>query len=365
MASPVADSYTTASGGVIAGGRYRLPLWARSVAVGEWVEVGGTSLSAWSNSDKPPNVPYSGMAWREDTREIILAAVGGHDDSSWNGVASLNCSVDSPAWELRKAPSAIGNRVIDSAYYTDGLPSSRHTYQNNHWVSQKNRLMMLGARFVYGSAVSFNKVDSFSFDTNAWDAAGTNADSLSNLHAVNPATGNAFGVTDYDGYLWTRSTDTHAQHHYGDNSSVGSVAWDSTNTQWVSFGYGDNQGGGSGYKLFKYSENGVTRTELTLNTGAGLTDFLAAAPAYGRLVHDDLVGCLYFYDGASGRSAKVWKIQPNAGTAWDISVLSVSGITPSAAPADGNCGRFIYSENLQGCLLIPNYSANLCYLRTA
>ena len=353
------------SGGGIAAGRYTLPAYARGAAVNEWIILSGTSLNAWSNADKPPNIPYSGMAWREDARQIMLACIGGHGDSSWNGVVSIDMGQDSPGWTIRNAPSLSVNRITDSAYYTDGLPSSRHTYQNNHWVPQKNRLMMMGARFVYGSAVSFNKVDSFNPDSNTWDVAGTNADCLSNLHAVDPATGNAFGVTDYDGYLWTRSTDTHAQHHYGGASGVGSVTWDSTNNWWVSFGYGDNQGGGSGYGLFKYSADGTTRTTVALNSSAGLTDFIASAPAYGKLIHDELTGKYLFYDGYSGRSQKVWAITPNGSTAWDITVLSVTGITPAAAPADGNCGRFIYSKRLRGVLLIPNYSADICYLRTA
>ena len=142
MATPVGDSYSCDPGGVIAAGRYALPAYARGAAVNEWISLSGTSLNAWSNADKPPNIPYSGMAWREDARQIMLACIGGHGDSSWNGVVSIDMGQDSPGWTIRNAPSLSVNRVTDSAYYTAGLPSSRQTYQNNHWVPQKNRLLL-------------------------------------------------------------------------------------------------------------------------------------------------------------------------------------------------------------------------------
>jgi hypothetical protein len=83
----------------------------------------------------------------------------------------LSLASDTPSWTLRLAPSKIVEK--DVAYYSDGLPASRHLYSSLHFVPQVNRLMLFGAYATYGSAWAFPTVDSFNLDTNKWDAAGT------------------------------------------------------------------------------------------------------------------------------------------------------------------------------------------------
>lgn len=353
MASPVADSYSAASGAGVYGGRFSTPAWLSGVPLNTWTAITGTSGAGGAAIDA-----YSSFAIKPSNSEIIIAAAGGHSDSSDNGVYSLRLSDDAPSWTTRRTSSAA---TVDVLYYADGRPTSRHTYNHVHYIPGIDAVLLAGCRFGYGGGTpTGGGFDLFSLATNDWLARYTYADSPDSSYGV------AFDGTN----VWTgsgRKFDT-TTNTWSTTSAVMNrfpQAYDTSRSQIFSMQFGDGQGfdGHLGCVASKTSAAG-TSTTITINASAAYTAWLAATPTYAALDYDPLLDKFLFYHG--GETGKVYTITPNAGATWDMSVLSTSG-TPDTAPASG-AGinrRFCYVPALKGFVLLPKASSNLYFLRTA
>jgi len=353
MAAPVADSYAVASGGTIAGGRYRLPLWARSAALNTWTEISSTSAPVSCAVD-----PWGAFCIKESNSELIIAASGGHGDSSDNGVYSIVLSADSPSWVTRKTTSAPTANVL---YYADGTPTSRHLYHHIHYIDSIDAVLLAGCRFGYGGGTpTGGGMDLFDLTTNAYLARYTYPDSPDASYGL---------VKDGQGRIWTgsgRRFDPADESWTATGASLNRfpAAYDSLRNVLFSMQYGDGQGYDSGLNAKKVDASTGTTSTVTINASAAYTAWLAATPAYAGMDYDAPNDRFLFYHG--GEAGKVYVITPNSGTAWDMSVLATTG-TPATTPASG-AGinkRFQYVPNLKGFVMLPKASSNLWFLRTA
>lgn len=205
MASPVADSYSCASGGVIAAGRHRLLPGFPSAPL-MWAEVGGNTLSAVDPALDPlvnPNYPsdapwigangfpsvvsaWSGGAWDEANKRLLITG-GGHADYAGNEVYQWSATTGLFT-RLNNPTGAIGNTGVlhdglDSTNpaYFDGRPRSAHTY--NHLRMVDGVLWNFqGSTYSGGSGVR----GAFKFYGNDWHRNGTTT------------FGNNYGATLYD-----------------------------------------------------------------------------------------------------------------------------------------------------------------------
>ncbi len=170
MASPVADSYGCASGGVIAGGRYYVsPFW-RDMAQG-WNEI-------VISGAKPPGgiTAYSGMAVDVARGELHLIG-GGHFDYYGDEVWTLDYenraqwvqdqlpyftgysmsysgTVESDA-AYQYAKTRVDNVNFPGAIVEGGMPIrpiSRHTYKSVHWIESLNKMLVGGGSTWSGAA---------------------------------------------------------------------------------------------------------------------------------------------------------------------------------------------------------------------
>lgn len=343
------------------------PAWMKGKALNEWFQIPNTAGNGGSAV-----CAFSGMALKETTSEILIAAAGGHGDSSDNRVVSLRLDQDAPAWVLRGAPSTTVQP--DVAYYSDAKPSSRHTYYTTHYIPSQDRVMLIGAQFVYGRAVQFPTVDGFSLSTNTWDAAGKWKDIITYGKAFNKTTGEVWTAYGYGVFRWSPTLGQQQVGTLGGNAFMAMQnSWDTKRNQLASIGFGDGWGYGNypALNAFVIDSTGKTITPITFNPSAGLTQFLAERPISASFEYD-ADNDRYLYFGGNIDGGRIFVIKPNVpGTPWDVSVLALGNGTknPSVTTDAGVMSRFRYVPNLKGFAYLhcgkTNTPSDVYFIRTA
>lgn len=355
MVSPVADYYGCTSGGVIAGGRFLLPAWLRSTDVGAWATISGTTAPSDLND-------FCGMAWRETEGVIEGASLasGGHGgDLTGNAVQTIRLDVDSPEWVTRRGNSdATGWSTTGStgAYFpSDGRPVPRHTYWYNWWVPELHRYMMFGCRFAGSGAYDYQTVDGFSPVLNDWDESGTYANLGTGYQPTvrDPESGLLYGtsngLTTFD-----PSTQQWSQQAMSGSGGVnrGGSAFDTARNQLYHLSAGDNWATPSSTIASTVISTSGVKTPISFNSSAAWTQFQARASGFlnSTLDYDPDLDRFYFYNGESGGTADIYVITPNAGTTWDMTLMSVAGVTPPVAGMV--LTKFKYLSRFKACVLV-------------
>ena len=353
------------------------PAWLVGHPVNEWFQIPGTSSAGGTAV-----FAFSGMALKPSTSEIIVALAGGHGDSADNRVSSIQLDQDQPSWTVRMQPSAQVEPNV--AYYPDGKPSARHTYYTTHYVEQVDRLMIIGAQFVYGSAWTFPTVDGFDLTTNTWDPAGTWPDLAVGGgygKALDAATGDVWTASGYSISKWSAATHQQTVLKSFDSTFMAMQnAWDPVRNQLVTLGFGDGWGYGNFPTLNAYTidATGMTATPLTFNPSPGLTQFLTDTPVSASFEYDpDHDRFLYFdarHDGDHGAAddgGRIFVITPNATSTWDVDILPLGPGTqnPPRSSDVGINSRFRYVPALKGFVYLQaatwNDAPDLYFIRTA
>ena len=355
------------------------PAWLAGAALNQLIEIPGTVLAgspgAPGQDPRDPYAPvnrgiraYSGMAIREDTSEIIVAASGGHSDSADNGVRSIALNVDAPTWALRKAPSPAEQVVADQPYYADGQPSSRHVYWSINWIPSRNRLMLHSSRFVYGVGVTFRDSNGFDLATNTWDADNTWSDAAPALPVCREVDSSDCWAIGNDGtlYKWTAASDTWTLKGTFDSSFPFSppMVHDPARHQLFSLAWGNGQANGSGLVAYVVTNDGATRSPITFNPSAAFTQWQADTPYYAAMEYDPEHGCYLFYSAQEGATQRMYVITPNAGTVWDMSLLPLAAGSVTPVQANGLMSRMRYVPALKGFVIFSDATTNLYFIRT-
>ncbi len=322
-----------------------IPAWLAGKPLNSWIRVPGTSGAGGSAV-----FAYSGMALKASSSEIIIAAAGGHSDSSDNRVVSIRLDQDSPAWITRMQPSA--QVQIDVAHYADGKPSARHTYYSTQYVPQLDRVMLIGAEFTYGSAVSFSAVDGFNLSNNLWDPAGTwPAATAAFGKTINIANGDIWSASDYNVAKWSAITGTQTLTLTNAPFMAKQNAWDPARNQLISIGFGDGWGYGNFPTLnaYRIDSTGTTVTPITFNLSPGLTQFLADKPVSAAFEYDP-DNDRFIYYGGNIDGGRIYVLNPNSSAAWDVSILSLASGTNNPPLSDpvGVNNRVRYVPQLKG-----------------
>ncbi len=337
------------------------PAWLAGKPLNEWFEIPNTSGAGGAAVDA-----YSGIAINEASLDILIAAAGGHGDSSDNRVVSLNLGADAPGWTVRMAPSATVAENV--AYYADGKPSSRHLYSSLQFVPGVNRLMLFGAYAVFGAAYAFPKVDAFNLDTNKWDPAGTWPDiqigyAATQIRATGQVISTALNQWSAKDQTW-RPLVTQSN---GDGARW-PMAYDSRRGQLYCLQWGDGQG----YDPMRMVSNRITvpggqQIAVSFTASAALTQWLAEKPAYAGMDYDPDQDRFLFYAGQDAAAGRVYVVKPNETNVWDMSLLVTTANSVKIAPSSsgGLQNRLRYVPALRGFVLMARASANLYFLRTA
>lgn len=338
------------------------PAWWEGHELHAWFEIPDTAGAGGTVIDA-----YNGMALREATSEIVIAAAGGHHDGADNRVVSLALGDDAPQWiTLHESSTEF---VEDVAYYPDGLPSARHTYHSTHVIESHDRVFLFGARFVYGSAVEFPTVDAFDLGRLVWDPEGTwesvpmgGSYGAVRVRATDEVYTSSLFMWSPDG-TWSQPIGTH---------STAAVRWpiahDSTRDELFSLMFADGQGYGDPIV-------GSTRvviatgaqTDVTLAEGDGLAQFVAEAPTYAAMDYDPDNDRFLFYSGVGAAAGRIYAVEAATSELRTIDVLALdpTSVLPPSSSSGGVNNRFRYVPALCGFVLLPTRDANLWFIRTA
>jgi hypothetical protein len=331
---------------------YVLPTWLAGQPLNTWISIPSTSGAGGAAINS-----FSMFVVKQNSTELIIAAAGGHLDSSDNRVTSIKLSDDAPAWVVRKSASASVQESV--LYYSDGLPTSRHNYQHNHYIASIDAVLMAGCRFGYGGyAAEGPGMDLFSLSTNQWLPRYTYPDIPGSK---------SFGIVkDGQERVWT-STGQRFDPATSTWTSTGATlprypsVYDPLRDQIFSLQCGNGEDGVQTVVSQKVACGTALQTTVTFNASAALTQFTAAGAQYLGMDYDAPND--RFLATHQGESGVVYVITPNSGSVWDIGLLSVAGSV--GVGAGGTNKKFQYISSLKGFALITQASSNIYFLRTA
>lgn len=365
-------------------GHFRVPTWRRGLPLNQWYAIPGTA-----SGDNDGRMAFSGLALQDTI--LWRGPSGGHEDESANDVISIDLLADSPTWVQRVAGTPAGAaRTREAAYYTDGLPTSRHVYSSAHYSDLWNRVYFFGAKAVWGNGgTNFPNLDGINPKTNTWEvAASTDAAPVYAQTSCMDQFGDVWTLSSTNGIIatnlvhWNRHTraPTVVQ-EFGDVPAGGPIAWDTRRQVAFSLSFGNGQGQDTDVRAFLYfpernptsgAITGATRTAITLTSiGGALAQFSTDAAEYGGMEFDADLGAFLFYDGrtvgSNDRRGRVFKITPAAdfsNTTWTIEVMSTAGTVPGAVVGAGVNSRWRYVAKLRGWVVMTSGADTLRFLPT-
>jgi hypothetical protein len=340
-----------------------LPDWVNTLAIGEWYAIPGTALS----SVEPTPVPAGNtgprskvVAWTSfvvDPRDSTLysPANGGHADYSGNEVDALALETDPPRWVQRIEPSP-DDVLVDGEYYTDGRPTSRHTYYGLTMDVARDRIMLFsGARWQNGFALGTS--DSFDLLGDAWNPAGTHPDVPAEVSSLPgspfvevPSTGDVYVFPSWTVARWNASSNDWTM-VLEDTSLSAQSALSALDTQ-------RNRillVGGESTVSHTYSLGGAAIAEIDLRgSEAGrLRDTGACAMIYVEAIDRYLVR---LEDGGGAITA----IDAESFEATEWPTIGGDAIPETT---NGVWRRFLYVPRLHGAVYVPAYETDVWFLR--
>jgi hypothetical protein len=379
------------------------PSWTTG-AINQWVTIQSTALLP-SMTTNPPIATggggsgsvgiysYSAGALHPTTLDYY-AIGGGHSDYAGNEVYKLNLAAQSPTWTLmcpNTQPSsgsmwAAGGITGDGyAYYWDGKPASRHTWQSCAQIitsyGTQGQLLLMGAGSVWGSGNGiFTTIDTWDIATRAY--TWINPSPLGNPNGPNPnfatypAAGYGDATKDSRGDLWVTMT--------SQGSQQGTVKWTAATKTWSNAVLVSRETSGCAVydslrdRIVNFpTTTGATGHYFSAVDGSGLTFFGWSGTPPTNLVNR--YRGVAWYEPNIDRfvyvpqaTTQIWHIHPTTftatqqtttGTAPALDPLVVAGNYGSGYAALGN--RFHYIPQYRGCICFTQTGANAAFIRTS
>ncbi|HSX58935.1 MAG TPA: hypothetical protein VLF18_01930 [Tahibacter sp.] len=362
-------------------GAAQMPAWLAGAPLDTWIEIPGTALTLG------PLPVFGGFAVRASDSTLVVAAAGGHQDSSNNAVASIRLSQDAPAWVLRQTATAnpTPNPVSTWGYEIDGKPSPMHLYHSLQYIPAIDAVLRLNPRYTWPGAhdltqapQGFNDAFALNSPPNLTDASGWAG---RGVHPASPGGASDYALcVDANGRVWTstlRRYDPATRTWMAPVASSGiSVrfpgAYDSSRRQVVTLQWGDSQGAGSGWSIGRIPIDGNAQITLGINPSAAFTALTNARPQYPGFAYDPnrdeflvIAGGSWTGSGASLiPDRRIFVLKPNATNTWDLTERSIGGAAWTCRN-DGVNARLHYLPQFKGFVFQPDWTQNLLFCRTA
>ena len=345
-----------------------LPSWLNGVAVGQWVEIAGSSFSVLgvsmtgsngSGADSQIVNSWNGFALKPSTSTIYSVANGGHDDYWGNEVAAIDLRQNAPAWTrlLESSPSSAVTGPT-SPYYDDGKPCSCHSYGTLWYVPQDDRIVRVSSMAMTPGGQNETACAVYDLASNAYLAAGTVADTNTNIVETpicawcDPATGNLFAFSAYQVNKWTRTTNTWSSPPGAEGLSAKgidySAAVDTTRNRALAI-----RGLDPGNVVYDHSNDTASQPSLTGSQAAWVN-----AGGIGIVYVPEIDRFLLRKNEAGGA---VMQVHP---TTWAVETYSTTGGSGITSGGSGNVfTRWKYLPELGCVAFYPHYTANWWALR--
>ena len=387
MATPVNDTYTAASGAGIYGGKYNWPTWRRAIAAQHWAEVGSNTLASIDPEDNPAYNPnYSGSApwhgslgqpamitaWNggcydSDGDVLWLIQGGGHGDYGGNEPYKIDLSVDSPTWEMVRAPSTDLSGDGANGLYGDGRPRSVHTYNKPVYIPNVGPALamhgatypsLLGVRSPLILSPTTGEMTFFGADnTNVSlsQSSGSGACYDPSRHCIWTVGGGSPGISRYD-----IATDTWYYTGGGINSSGGYIALEYMPDHDCIFMAGS--GYTSGFRIVDCATL-TTYTPVATGSMVGMTKALMSGAQVRYVQSEQRIAVWNNTSDTTQINVFNVPVDPMSG-AWTIEQLSVgvgNTVTPTTKASGGTYGRFFHSQKLDGFGVINSVTEQIFF----
>ncbi len=334
-----------------------------SLPVGNWYEVPDSDIK---RLDPCParNCSYSGVEgingvtddWNggvyDTSKDKLIIWGGGHQGYGGNELYAF--SVINLKWELLTQPSdPVQGNVL---YYSDGRPSSRHTYDNLVYAPNVDLFLSMVSAVTFGpSGVYGDNVDAFDSNTKTWDTSRTSA--------PNPGAGGSIsGIAAYDpvtGTIWRHGTF---------NSSARLQQYDPVNDTWKNYSsfylryyttaaidpYNHIMVAVGGGKKLVWDLNNPDNAPFIPATTGDTSLETAQAPGFE---YDPVLKKFVGWSGGSD----IFILDPET---WVWTRLSLTGgATPTAANSRGTYGRFRYVPSKNIYVVVNKANENVFILK--
>lgn len=346
-----------------------MPAWRKGMAVGEWRQIANTAMSSAPMAVAThPELSYTGpkskvIAWNgfaADTRDssIYSAASGGHMDYAGNEVNRIRLSDDAPTWTEPRPSTPVKDITLNTSYYADGRPTSRHSYYGA-WVNERRNRVMLFAGAGWGQGYSPRALDGFDLATNDWDAGGSYAapgnqyEPLIGSAIVDQrSTGDVYVFSNWVVNRWNNAANSwqrmieYTPEVYGQYAAA---ALDTRRNRILLVG-----GNGEDQAYYELPTNRIIEVPLT-GSSAGV---LVAGDGNG-MVYDPLLDAYLVHDGEAGGT--IYRINAES---FAVDLLPTIGGAAQPATTNNVWRRFLYLPKLKGVVYVPTYFGNVWFLRT-
>lgn len=342
-----------------------VPAWRVGMAIGEWKLVSASALSGVSGVSSVAGatgrssiiVAWNGSCVDPATSTVYLVACGGHGDYAGNEVYSINLQADSPVWTLRRNTTTT---VSNADYYSDGRPSSTHTYNTQVFVPEVNRAIRFGSGARYSSGVGKPWVDRFDPATNDWDANTGSGISLAipnqnhNFDQAwsavrDPNTGNVYVFHNSDNSAWVID-----RWNVGSPGSFTRVIADVSRSSYEMCGAYDS----SRNIVLWGSSNGATRLNVVAGTHVNFSISGGGPGDANGMIYAPTTDRYYFRSNSAGGTVR--EVNPTTFASTNFATTG-GGSIPSRQ--NGCYNSFGYCPNLGGAYYVASYTGGVWFLR--
>ena len=290
---------------------------------------------------------------------------GGHADYGGNETGVIDLRSESPTWGLLAERSPVGALLGGSNYYSDGKPTSRHTYYAMHPVIDGTtpKMLRLNANMgfsyngppVGGSAdVRTTAVDALNLVTGDWEtgvAAMPRITGSETSSAQHPITGDIY-VWHSDNVIEMLDVSAGSSSQIaavgGTEGAGGALVVDAANGRIVRFG------GRSATRAVYWPMGGGVKTELSLTGPAAAAVSALSGPGIG-VAHDTGRNAVYLYT----TTPLIYRV--------DLDTLDAVEVTqtgqPLGAQTNGWWGRVRYVREIDAVVSISSWTAPVQIMR--
>ncbi len=287
----------------------------------------------------------------DSARNRLIVWGGGHLGYAGNELYAFD--ILSETWSRLTEPSTSIQMAV--SHYSDGKPTSRHTYNDLQYDSQRDRFVSLNASASYSlNGASFSTVDMFDFGTNSWiagtdriDGGGTDLgafsayDPASGLHYIHHTNGGRLQMYDPGTGQWSNHVVT------GSVPIYMTADIDPIRRNLVAVGAG---------RIFVYDLDNLNAQPLK-------------AVASGNMAAQNADQIGFQYDAASDQfvawigGTSVYVLDPVTWVWTQLAPAAGNTVSPGSPNMNGTYGRFRYVPSKNAFIVVNNVDQNVYYYK--
>lgn len=390
MASPVNDSYSVASGDIVAG-QVLGPAWLAGTTAYTWGAIPASNtlddIDPENNPAINPNYPaaapwganigqkgvirpWCGASYNATKGRIQLLLGGGHGDYAGNEPYVFELTADVPSWSMLRNPTgAVGNEGVlndggeNTGVYFDGRPRAIHSYRKHVWTPSGDVLVRQG-----GSYINVGDSDKWTWTFDDTTGEWTYRSTPVSHQYIGGSRGSGMYDPDNNRILWVG-------HALSGLSEINLTTFD-----WTRIGTGSKNSAGEDVwdyivghnKIIGWSNAFVGRYAVWDTITGVVTEIATQGSAPPFTMSSGIGFCwvptlnaVAIFSNAAGYEEDIYLLSPTGDLTvdpWQWSQLTTNGTLPTAVASGGPYTRFGYSAELNGFYYVHDSTSPVYFL---